>query len=121
MSSRPLGIEPGIVVGVHSVPRQIVDVRRHQRSNGQPPGGSTYALPKLHGRKRGDQKALLRAVRSSIGGGLCELRLRKRARGKILWRLRHTAIGGRYSKTSIRVGPTSHRRGGASAAHRDVL
>jgi hypothetical protein len=59
--------------------------------------GGTDALPKLHGRKRGNE-ALLRRVRRSSAGFLPDLWLRKRDRGEVLWWLRQADRGNGRSR-----------------------
>ena len=59
--------------------------------------GDTDALPKLHGRKRGN-KALLRPVRRGFAGSLPGLWLRKRDRSEVLWWLRQADRDNRRSR-----------------------
>jgi hypothetical protein len=61
--------------------------------------GGTDALPKLHGRKRGNE-ALLRPVRRGSADRLLNLWLRERDSREVLRRLRQADRGGRYSRAS---------------------
>ena len=66
-----------------------------------------YALPKVQGRKRGDQTLLCR-VRVAPPFAVPKLRFRERAHREVLWRLRQADGAGRRFEAGYGAGDPSY-------------
>jgi hypothetical protein len=69
--------------------------------------GASSALPKLHGRKRGDETFLC-PMRVAAAIALPGLRFRERAKGQVLRRVRQADGGAGSSCADIPVAHTTH-------------